>query len=58
MAFTGSDAIRNTGGWQLAALRVFITWSQGAPTSTGMESGGPLDQNVDLNHPNFVALRD
>jgi len=52
------DAVRNTGGWQFAALRVFITWSQGAPTSTGMESGGPLDQDVDLNHPNFVALRD
>jgi SnoaL-like domain len=51
------DAVRGSGGWQFAAMRVFITWSQGAPTSTGMESGGPLDHDIDVNHRNFVALR-
>jgi hypothetical protein len=51
------DVERSAGGWRFASMRVFITWSQGAPTPTGMESGGPLDHNVDRNHPNFVPLR-
>jgi hypothetical protein len=50
------DVVRGARDWQFATLRVFVTWSQGAPTSTGMESGGPLDHDVDLNHVNFVRL--
>jgi hypothetical protein len=50
------DAVRRADAWRFAALRVFITWSQGAPTPTGMEAGAALDHNVDRNHPNFVKL--
>lgn len=50
------DMVRDGDGWKIASAKVFITWSQGAPTSTGLESGGPLDHDVTVANPSFVAL--
>ncbi len=49
-------AVRADGKWVFSGANVFITWSQGAPTTTGMEAGAPLDHDVSIAHPAFRAL--
>ncbi len=49
-------AVRAGEGWRFSAALVFITWSQGAPTTLGMETGGPLDHDVTIANPAYVAL--
>lgn len=50
------SAVRRDGRWLFDDLLIFITWSQGGPTSQGMESGGPLDHDVVKDHPAFRKI--
>ncbi|MDR2839112.1 MAG: nuclear transport factor 2 family protein [Azonexus sp.] len=47
---------RTAEGWKIRDAQIFIVWSQGAPTPTGIEAGMPLDHDVTMQHPAFVAL--
>lgn len=48
--------VRVDGRWRIEDARIFIVWSQGGPTPTGMEAGPPLDHDVTMDNPAFVVL--
>ena len=50
------DLWKTSQGWQIKAARILITWSHGAPMPQGLETGGPVDHDVDLRSPFFVKL--